>query len=236
MIDLHTHVLPGMDDGSRSPEESAQILKKLAAQGVTLAAATPHFYASENSPNCFLRRRQAAWERLEPMLEPGMPQLVLGAEVYYFEGLCRNDELPQLCMDGTNALLLEMPFEPWSHRVLGDLLELSNRGDIQVILAHVERYFPFQGRDTWNHVLQSPVLMQSNADFFLTLRTRHKALRLVRDGQVQLLGSDCHGIERRPPRIGPAATYIRSHLGNEVLEHIDTLAASLLHPEPAAQR
>ena len=57
MIDLHTHVLPGMDDGSRSPEESARMLRELAAQGVTLAAATPHFYAGENSPDRFLRRR-----------------------------------------------------------------------------------------------------------------------------------------------------------------------------------
>ena len=60
MIDLHTHVLPGMDDGSRSPEESARMLRELAAQGVTLAAATPHFYAGENSPDRFLRRRKEA--------------------------------------------------------------------------------------------------------------------------------------------------------------------------------
>ena len=54
---------------------------------------------------------------------------------------------------------------------------------------------------------------------------------LLRDGQVQLLGSDCHGMEHRPPRIGSAAAYIRSHLGDGVLERIDTLAASLLCAE-----
>lgn len=231
MIDLHTHVLPGMDDGSRSPEESARMLRALAAQGVTLAAATPHFYADENSPDRFLRRRKEAWERLQPVLEPGMPELTLGAEVYYFEGLCRNDELPLLCMEGTNTLLLEMPFEPWSRRMLGDLLEMADRGDMRVVLAHVERYMPFQSRDVWDHVLQSMVLMQSNADFFLALRSRRRALHLLRDGQVQLLGSDCHGMEHRPPRIGSAAAYIRSHLGDGVLERIDTLAASLLCAE-----
>ena len=159
MIDLHTHVLPGMDDGSRSPEESARMLRELGAQGVTLAAATPHFYAGENSPDRFLRRRKEAWERLQPVLEPGMPELILGAEVCYFEGLRRNDELPLLCMEGTDTLLLEMPFEPWSRRMLGDLLELADRGDMRVVLAHVERYMPFQSRDVWDHVLQSMVLM-----------------------------------------------------------------------------
>lgn len=115
--------------------------------------------------------------------------------------------------------------------MLGDLLELADRGDMRVVLAHVERYMPFQSRDVWDHVLQSMVLMQSNADFFLALRSRRRALHLLRDGQVQLLGSDCHGMEHRPPRIGSAAAYICSHLGDGVLERIDTLAASLLCAE-----
>ena len=57
MIDLHSHILPQMDDGSRSVDESLQMLAALAAQGVTDVAATPHFYASENSPERFLARR-----------------------------------------------------------------------------------------------------------------------------------------------------------------------------------
>lgn len=53
MIDLHSHILPRMDDGSRSTEESLQMLTALAAQGVTDVAATPHFYASENGRTAF---------------------------------------------------------------------------------------------------------------------------------------------------------------------------------------
>ena len=61
MIDLHTHILPNVDDGSSSLEESLALLRMLASQGVTLTAATPHFYATSDTPEKFFRRREAAW-------------------------------------------------------------------------------------------------------------------------------------------------------------------------------
>ena len=64
MTDIHSHILPGMDDGSRSTEESLAMLAASAAQGVRAIAATPHFYAMENSPEEFLARRAAAVARL----------------------------------------------------------------------------------------------------------------------------------------------------------------------------
>ena len=62
MIDLHTHILPNVDDGSSSLEESLALLRMLASQGVTLTAATPHFYATSDTPEQFFRRREAAWQ------------------------------------------------------------------------------------------------------------------------------------------------------------------------------
>ena len=64
MIDLHTHILPNVDDGSSSLEESLALLRMLASQGVTLTAATPHFYATSDTPEQFFRRREAAWKQL----------------------------------------------------------------------------------------------------------------------------------------------------------------------------
>ena len=125
MIDFHTHILPGIDDGSRSTDESIQMLR--AMPEVTHVVATPHFYAWENTPERFLRRRTAAWEQLRERLDDTAPDIRLGAEVCYFEGICRSDELHSLCIEGTNMLLLEMPFEKWSSRALHDLLELGHR-------------------------------------------------------------------------------------------------------------
>ena len=79
MIDLHSHILPQVDDGSRSTEESLQMLTALAAQGVTDVAATPHFYASENGPDRFLARRARSWQQLRPHLTASLPRVHLGA-------------------------------------------------------------------------------------------------------------------------------------------------------------
>jgi len=81
MIDLHTHILPNVDDGSSSLEESLALLRMLASQGVTLTAATPHFYATSDTPEQFFRRREAAWQQLSGAMESGMPCVLLGAEV-----------------------------------------------------------------------------------------------------------------------------------------------------------
>ena len=199
MIDFHTHILPGIDDGSRSADESILMLR--AMPEVSHVVATPHFYAWENTPERFLRRRTAAWEQLRERLDDTAPDIRLGAEVCYFEGICRSDELHSLCVEGTNVLLLEMPFEKWSSRAFHDLLELGHRAELRVVLAHA---------------------------FFLRLRTRREALRLVKDGRIHLLGSDCHGAEHRAPNLDEAAQVIRKNLGEDALCEIDRLALRLL--------
>ena len=64
MIDFHTHILPGIDDGSRNSEESIQMLNLEQEQGITKIVFTPHFYANRNSVERFLKRREASYERL----------------------------------------------------------------------------------------------------------------------------------------------------------------------------
>ena len=112
MIDFHSHILPGMDDGSKSTQESLEMLDMLRAQGVDTVAATPHFYARENPPEVFLRRRAEAWNRLRPQLTADSPRVLLGAEVRYFQGISHVDRLHDLCLEGQDVLLLEMPFSP----------------------------------------------------------------------------------------------------------------------------
>ena len=64
IIDFHSHVLPGIDDGSKSVEQSIAMLKREAEQGITHVVATPHFYPQEDRPEKFLRRREKAFEKV----------------------------------------------------------------------------------------------------------------------------------------------------------------------------
>ena len=85
IIDFHSHVLPGIDDGSRSVEESIAMLQAEAAQGIRHVVATPHFYPHHDSPEHFLEKRREAEEALRREMKhhPGLPELSIGAEVYF---------------------------------------------------------------------------------------------------------------------------------------------------------
>ncbi len=221
MVDFHSHVLPQMDDGSRNLEESLSLLRMLAEQGVDLAAATPHFYANRESPERFLERRAEANEKLKSGMTPDLPDVRLGAEVAYFPGVSRIGELPGLMLEGTDLLLLEMPMERWEQYAVREVLELSCSGTWTVVLAHIERYLAMQRTSVWESLLDNDVQMQVNASFFLSRRTCGKALRMLRDGRIHWLGSDCHNLTARPPRIGEASEVIRRKLGDGFFAEFD---------------
>lgn len=199
MIDFHTHILPGIDDGSQSISESIALLRAEYAQGVEAVVLTPHFYAHQNSPETFLKRRRQAWQALKPYLDSRMPRPFLGAEVQYFEGICGMREIRQLMIEQTDYLLLEMPFTRWTDRVVSDAVSLNNRGDIVVVLAHIERYISMQPKEVWEYLRKSGLLMQVNASFFESWRTKHKAMSMLEKGEIHLLGSDCHNMNSRRP-------------------------------------
>lgn len=218
MVDFHSHVLPGIDDGSQSVAQSVSMLRTLAAQGVDTLALTPHFYGQGTTPERFLADRAAAMERLKPALEEGMPSLLLGAEVYFFRGISRMEQLTDLRLQGTRVLLLEMPFAPWGRGEVREVLDLCENPDFVVMMAHVERYFKYAPADAWGVLLHAGAVMQSNAAFFLPRKTRGKALRMVRRGHIHVLGTDCHNMEERRPCMDEAAAVLAKRFGNQAAE------------------
>ena len=228
MIDFHSHILPGIDDGSKDAATSLMMLNALKKQGADTVCATSHFYATQRSVDRFLFRRQEAWDRLQEVLPQDAPRILLGAEVLYFPGISRMDELPQLCLEGTKLLLLEMPFERWTTHCTQEVCELARQGTVQILMAHIERYFFYQPIAVWDEFLDLGILMQSNAEFFLPFKTRRKAMRLLEDGYIHLLGSDAHNMSSRAPNLDKARARIAKALGEETLEYIDSLGSQLL--------
>lgn len=199
MIDFHTHILPGVDDGSKTVSESVSLLRLEKKQGIDTVFLTPHFYAEENSPAEFLRRREKAWSELQDYLWEELPQIHLGAEVQYFEGICSVEDIPLLKIQGTDLLLLEMPFHHWTDRMVEDVIDLNERADMQVVLAHIERYFDRTTPDVWALLRKCGILMQSNLSFFENWKTRHQAFNMLKHEQIHFLGSDCHNMKTRRP-------------------------------------
>lgn len=221
MTDFHSHILPKIDDGSRSTEESILMLKTLWQQGVDRVVATPHFYANDESVSEFLARRQASYTELMDSLPPDMPEIIQGAEVKFYDGISRLHELKSLCIQGTKLLLLEMPFTKWTEYTIRELIDISSDGKVTLVLAHIERYMKFQKPDVFYRLLDSGILMQINASFINGFFTGRKAIGLLKKGAVHFLGSDCHNMNDRAPDIGRAFRTIEKKLGKEFNSSFD---------------
>ena len=213
MIDWHNHVLPAMDDGSRDVAESITMLGMHASQGVSTVIATPHFYANDESVESFLTRRTRSYETLQNQLSPDAPAIRLGAEVKYYQGISRLADLKKLRIEGSRLLLLEMPMNTWTESMIRELIDMSGKNGIHIVLAHIERYLNLQSRDVWDRLRDSGILMQSNASFFTGFATKRRAMSLLREGHIHFLGSDCHNVTSRPPQIGKAFEVIQKKLG-----------------------
>ena len=217
MCDFHSHVLPGVDDGSRSVDESLKMLEMLKDQGVSVVVATPHFDADRISIEHFLKRRRRAYDRVMEAAPDDIPQIRLGAEVLYYPGISRLEGLGDLCIEGTRLLLLEMPLSKWDKYAKDELINMAALCGVVPVVAHVERCLPFQDRNFFDEFRTADVLFQVNASFLINRSTRMRALRLLKKGLIQFIGSDCHGAVSRPPELGEAYRIVAKKLGEDFL-------------------
>ncbi len=224
IADIHTHILPGIDDGSPDVSTSHGLLERLREQGVTRVAATPHFYANHDSPERFLRRRDRAMEVLGPV--EGI-DLRPGAEVYYFEGISDCDALEALAIRDTGLLLVEMPPAPWPRRMLEQLTEIRRKRGLIPVIAHLDRYIrPLHSFGIPGQLEDLPVLVQINADALLR-RGSAMYLRMIQRGTVHLLGSDCHDLDSRSPKLDQAWRIIGQKLGPDAQQTLLRLEETL---------
>ena len=223
LTDFHSHILPGIDDGSTDVKMSLEMLRREKDQGIERVVATPHFYARYENPERFLQRRSRAEETLRRSMaaEPDMPELLIGAEVRYFPGIAESEYLPKLMIQGTDSILIELPAAPWPEAMLRELIEIWERRGITPIVAHIDRYIrPFQTGGIPKLLQELPVLVQANGEFFLERSTARLAMKLLKADQIQLLGSDCHNLTDRKPNLAEAVRRIEKKLGRSPIEKL----------------
>jgi protein-tyrosine phosphatase len=211
VIDLHSHILPGVDDGPRTLEGSLELARAAVADGTRTILATPHV---NDDPGIDAERVAAGLEVLRPALaEAEIPLEVLpGGEIAIWRLADLDDAaLRGLALGGGPYLLVESPFSP----VVGDfepiVLDLLMRGH-RVLLAHPERCPAFQ-RDParLERLVDGGVLVQITAGsmaggFGSTVRRFTAAL--LRDGLVHAVASDAHDAVKRPPGLNFGFTAI----------------------------
>ena len=187
-LDYHAHVLPGCDHGSDRLETSLRQLDMAAAAGIRTVCATPHFYPHKESVESFLRRRAECAQLLRAHLPEQAPQICLGAEVLICDGMERLDGLHRLCREGTNELLLEMPFYAWPESTWDTLYLLCERSDIRVVIAHADRY----PKECIEQLACEGIPLQLNAECVTKPFRRKRYFDWIENGYVKYLGSDIH--------------------------------------------
>lgn len=231
ITDFHSHVLPCMDDGSASVEESVAMLRAEAEQGVTHVIATPHFYAHRTTPEGFLEKRDRAEAMLREEMEKhaGLPRLSIGAEVYFFKGISDCEALKLLTIAEKDYILLEMGESPWGESAYLEIANIREKQGIVPVIAHVDRYVgPWRDYGIPSRLEALPVMVQANAAFFLRPSTSRMAMRMLKRNQIHLLGSDCHNMTSRRPNLGPALQRIEKKLGQGAIDRIRAYEAVLL--------
>jgi len=219
-IDFHTHILPEMDDGSTSVEMSLQMIQTLHRQDVFCIVATPHFYPLRDNPKRFLAKRKARMDLLKSTYQQEIPLLLSGAEVQYFEGITTMGDLPQMRIENSSALMIEMPMCRWSERMIRDIEELNSRHEYQVILTHAERYLMFGNLSSIREFAGYGIKIQISADSFSGVFKSRKALKMLDEGLVHILGSDCHNMTSRPPSLSNAYEFIEEKRGKGAVQKI----------------
>lgn len=232
MIDFHSHVLPHIDDGAKETAVAIQMLEESKRQGVTTVVCTPHYYGKKRSPQQFIEKRDACYQRLLPSIPEGM-ELRLGAEVYFSEdNVVSNQELSLLTLGATRYVMLELPVVPkFSARLFERIEEFIRETDSIPLIAHVDRYpAALKKPSVVTRLIEMGCLIQVNAEAFVTPKVKNFAMALFEKGMVHAVGSDMHNMTERKPNMEQFFAYLNGQ-PKHLQEALENSEAAILRGE-----
>ncbi len=196
-IDFHTHILPNVDDGAETMSVAARMLQVMEQSHVEAIVATPHYFSLDETPRDFLQRVQPVLKAFE---QQAHTRLLLGAEVYLERGLLLKEDLADLCIQGTDLLLLELPVSKYRDWMYQTIVNITSIYGVRPVIAHVERILPYINSKELSRLMEIPgICFQFNHSAFSNRKALKLLKRLVQEGYLIFLGSDCHDMEGRMP-------------------------------------
>ncbi len=209
LIDCHSHILPGIDDGASDENQSAEMLKALYGQGIRYCLLTPHFFSSNEPLEKFLERRSASLERLMSVYDAEcMPKVAVGAEVHISKNFSQSD-LSKLTVNGTDILLIEFPFTEFKDWMIADIERVVYEHRLTPMIAHIDRVMAtFSKHDLMDLFEFDEFIFQVNNESFSDFFVRRQLLSVLQNAPRCVLGSDSHDLSRRKPNFDIAKKYI----------------------------
>jgi protein-tyrosine phosphatase len=222
MIDLHSHILPGIDDGSRNLEMSLEMARMAVDDGITTMACTPHIYPGlyMNDTAGIIAAREALQRSLD---DKGIPlKLTIGADVHLVPGLLqglRDGIVP--CLHQTRYLLLEPSHHVAPPRFQDSVFQLVAEGYVPVI-THPERLTWIEDNySVFADLVRQGAWMQVTAGALtgsFGARAKYWGERFLGDGLTHIIATDAHSSGRRSPNMSKARQIAERMLGREEAE------------------
>lgn len=217
-IDIHAHILPGVDDGAEDWDETRWMLRCAYEHGIRAIIATPHYSPGQDVG----RLRTLAWKANEEAGKISSDfHVYLGQEILYFDSMVeRLKEGHALTMAGSRFVLVEFrPDQPYKklYQAVRSLLLAG----YYPIIAHVERY----------KALRNEKLIEELADMGCRLQMNYRSLngsvidrdtrwcrKQVRNDRINFLGTDAHHRDYRTPKIGKSLKWLKRHIAKQLFE------------------
>lgn len=218
-VDVHSHILPNLDDGSRSMEQSLNMLRIACEEGIRTIVATPHNMPGKGCPSRETIKEQIDALKEAAALENIPVKILLGTEYFFREEVLELlEENSVITYPGTNCVLVE--FDPYTerHYIRNAVREILSYGYTPVI-AHVERYMQLmEKKKEIAEIRQMGAMIQVNCNS-VTGENGRKVQKdvkaLLKEGLIDLLGTDAHSDGRRAPRMLECEKYITKKFGSE---------------------
>lgn len=224
-IDLHTHILPQLDDGAATLEESLAMTAILDKQKIKVAVCTPHYNPANISMADFLKKRKNAFEQMGD----SKIKLILGCEVLLHEYLFHYSDLSKLCIGSTPYILLELnDMKKWDKETEASIKKIIHYYNLIPILAHIERYPVMMKKKIVTRLKDMGCLFQINTHSILNKKTKKQVLSYMKAGYIDVLGSDCHNTSSRQPIIDRAIKELVKHMGEEYLAQLNRNAECII--------
>lgn len=227
--DMHSHILPEMDDGSKSVEMSLELIEKLRKQDVRHICFTPHFYTNEESLETFVERRQKSLDKLLPHI-PEDVDFCVGAEVYVTRYLFNNKDLSDICYGNSKYILCEFSFgSHFSDHTMDYFNRLRGNYGLHPVLTHIERYDHLMSDEGLvEDLCDEDIIIQTNVGAFKHFSQRRRLIKYIKRGYIDIVGTDCHNLTRgNPDEYTNTINLIRDKCGQETIDHFISTSSEI---------
>ena len=221
LIDIHCHILPKVDDGPDSVEESLKILKDMKRQGIKHVIVTPHYRPEMFEPS--MKRVIYSYRHLRDIAYDMGVSMSLGCEYYRNEQIIEHmDNRKRPVMAGSRYVLIEFSMNDLFPTIRNYVYELITHG-YQPIIAHVERYFCCQKMEKIQELKDMGALIQVNAGSVLGeegWKLKKFCLELMKKDLIDFIASDTHNTSDRKLNLKKCASYVTKKMGKQYAERI----------------